>query len=297
MEETQLISAETMTPTLIPAGSHDEQVLEMWLYGKASSTQRKYRQQVGRLLEYVGKPLREITLADLQSFAESLVGLKANTIARYMAAVKSLLTFAHKMGYLAVNVGAVFQLPKFKDTLNERILSQGQVFEMIGSTTKQRNKVLLRLMYCSGARVSEITRLCWKDLVERPTANGGGGICTLYGKGGKTRTVLLSSDTWRVLMEWRSDTMEANDPVFRSNKGGSLSERQVLNIVRQAAKNAGLKEKPSPHWLRHAFASESLSRGAPISLVQRDLGHASVATTGKYLHARPSDGAGLYLGV
>ncbi len=53
----------------------------------------------------------------------------------------------------------------------------------------------------------------------------------------------------------------------------------------------------SAHWLRHAHASHSLERGAPIHLVQATLGHASIATTGRYLHARPSDTSARYLGV
>jgi len=52
---------------------------------------------------------------------------------------------------------------------------------------------------------------------------------------------------------------------------------------------AALDERPSPHWLRHAHATHALERGAAIHLVQATLGHASVATTGRYLHARPTD--------
>ena len=64
-----------------------------------------------------------------------------------------------------------------------------------------------------------------------------------------------------------------------------------------AAVAAGLGERPSPHWLRHAHATHALERGAPIHLVQATLGHASVATTGRYLHARPTDSSSRYLAV
>ncbi|GAA4247041.1 tyrosine-type recombinase/integrase [Azospirillum formosense] len=69
-------------------------------------------------------------------------------------------------------------------------------------------------------------------------------------------------------------TAAADAPLFRSRKGGALDPRL------------------SAHWLRHA-----LDRGAPIHLVQATLGHASVATTGRYLHARPSDSSARYLAV
>ena len=53
--------------------------------------------------------------------------------------------------------------------------------------------------------------------------------------------------------------------------------------------------KVSPHWLRHAHASHAMDRGAPVHLVKETLGHASVATTGRYLHARPTDSSSVYL--
>src|SRR2546428_5463414 len=81
-----------------------------------------------------------------------------------------------------------------------------------------------------------------------------------------------------------------NEPVFSSRKQhGHLDRSQVLRIVQTAAKRAGVVGKVSPHWMRHAHASHTLDRGAPLHLVQATLGHSSVATTGRYLHARPTE--------
>ena len=89
-----------------------------------------------------------------------------------------------------------------------------------------------------------------------------------------------------------------DDSVFRSPKGGGpLTSGQVWRIVKAAAERAGLGKAVSPHFLRHAHASHSLDRGAPIHLVQSTLGHASVATTGRYTHARPNESSGRYLAV
>ncbi len=68
-------------------------------------------------------------------------------------------------------------------------------------------------------------------------------------------------------------------------------------IVREAAHRVGIEGNVSPHWLRHSHASHSLERGAPIHLVQKTLGHSSIATTGRYLHANPADSSALYLGA
>ncbi|PSB24244.1 tyrosine-type recombinase/integrase [Chlorogloea sp. CCALA 695] len=75
---------------------------------------------------------------------------------------------------------------------------------------------------------------------------------------------------------------------------------QVNRIVKAAAKRVpGLEEtvaeNVSPHWLRHAHASHAMDRGAPVHLVKETLGHAKIATTERYLHARPTDSSSLYL--
>ena len=89
---------------------------------------------------------------------------------------------------------------------------------------------------------------------------------------------------------------KAADAIFPSRKGGgALDVSQVRRIVYGAARKAGLEQKVSPHWMRHAHASHALDRSAPIHLVQATLGHASVSTTGKYLHARPTESSSFYL--
>ncbi len=149
---------------------------------------------------------------------------------------------------------------------------------------------MLRLLYGAGLRVSELTALTWRDAQDR----GDSGQITVMGKGEKTRAILLSVDTWREL----SGLRDADDaPVFPSRNGGHLDPSQVRRIVKGAARRAGITAPVSPHWLRHAHASHALDRGCPIHLVQATLGHASVATTGRYLHARPTDSSSRYLAV
>ena len=70
--------------------------------------------------------------------------------------------------------------------------------------------------------------------------------------------------------------------------------REVTAGIRFLAR-AGIEKRVSPHWMRHAHASHALDRSAPIHLVQATLGHASVSTTGRYLHARPNESSSFYL--
>jgi integrase/recombinase XerD len=278
--------------TVHQAGN-DHQVLAMWLHGRPRTTQRAYTFEVQRMLAAAGKPLQRITLGDLQGYFSTLEPLAPASQARAVNAVKSLFAFAKKIGYLTFNPGAAIFSPKIKKNLAERILPEPQVHRLLALEPHPRNRVLLRLLYAAGGRVSEICNLKWRDVQPRDAA----GQITIFGKGGKTRTVLLSADTWQEIFGLRGES-EPDAPVFPSRKGqGHLHPSQAWRIVRAAAERAGIEGAVSPHWLRHAHASHALDRGCPIHLVQATLGHASVATTGKYLHARPDDSSARYLGV
>ena len=161
---------------------------------------------------------------------------------------------------------------------------------MIALEQMPRNRAILLTLYTGGFRVAELCSLKWSDLQNRDTA----GQITVFGKGAKTRTVLMPSSVWNAVQLLRNDAKE-NAPVFRSRKGGHLDESQVWRIVRKASKRAGIEKEVSCHWLRHAHASHALDRGAPIHLVQATLGHSSISTTGKYLHARPTESSSSYL--
>ena len=285
---------EMMEPLIeleVTLSSANERLLEMWLDGLSNHTVDSYRRYVGLFLDFVNKPLHLVTLADLQLWRRTLDYLAPSSQGTAMAAVKSLLSFGHRLGVLPTNVGIGVKSPKVKDTLNERILSESEVMAMISLETDQRNRVMLRLLYAGGLRVSELCALKWKDLIARNQS----GQVTVFGKGGKTRVVLLPPGVWQELSQLRGKS-RGEEPVLPSRQGGGhLDRSQVYRIVRAAAKQAGIEGKVSPHWLRHAHASHSLERGAPLHLVQATLGHSSVATTERYLHARPNDSSAMYL--
>ena len=274
----------------------DQQLITLWLKSHTSEhTRRAYTADVQRLLEHTGgKSLATTTLADLQGFAESLIDseLSASSRKRTINAIKSLLSFGQKIGYLPFNVGAALKAPKPKNTLAQRILTEAEVHAMIALTTKRRDQVLLRLLYASAGRVSEVCALTWQDA----QASGDSGQVTLFGKGDQTRAVLLSKATWQALTSLRGDA-KPTDPVFVSRKGGHLDESQAWRIVRAAARRAGITGNVSPHWLRHSHATHALDRGATATLVRDTLGHASLSTTSMYAHARPSDSSALHLAI
>jgi integrase/recombinase XerD len=276
-----------------PQARSDVQLIEIWLHGRSSHTRRAYAADVARFRAGAGKPLASVTLADLQTFADGLESLAPASRYRTLSAVKSLLAFGHRIGYLPFDVGRALRLPATRSRLAERILPEADVHRMLSLETGERNRAILLLLYASGVRVSELASLCWRDV----QPNGDGAQITVFGKGAKERAIQLPASVAALLAKLRG---EAGDdaPVFPSRKGRrALQPVAVLRIVRQAAARAGVQARVSPHWLRHAHASHALDRGAPIHLVQATLGHASITTTGRYLHARPKDSSSRFLAI
>ena len=276
-----MLNASTLTNT---------ELIDLWLHGKSANTVDGYRRYATRFFTSVGnKPLGEVTLMEFQLWQMSLKS-SDNSQRVAIGAIKSLFSFAKQLGVVSANLGVLVKSPKAKNRLAERILTQEEVHLLVDSTTNKRDRTLVRLLYFAGLRVSELCALKWRDL----KARGDGGQITVFGKGDKTRTVLVGKGVWRDIQELK-DNAKKDDPVFVSAKGGHLSRSMVFHIVKNAAKRAGLEGNVSPHWLRHSHASHSLDRGAPIHLLQKTLGHSSVAITEMYLHARPTDSSGLYL--
>jgi len=287
------------TISVVPAvlTADETALLAGWLHGRSPHSARAYSANIARFLAHVEKPLAAVTLADLQGYADSLAdaGLAPASQARMLAAVKSLLSFAHTTGYLPYNPGRGLRLPGVRGRLAERIPSEEDVLSLLAHEPNRRNHALIRLLYAAGLRLSEACAVCWRDIQPR----GNAGQVTVWGKGEKERAVLLTEGTWRELMALRPRDASPDAPVFRSRQGRPLSPSQAWRVVKAAAKRAGLASAPafSPHWLRHAHASHALDCGAPISLVRDGLGHASLATTSRYTHARPGDGSGRYLPI
>ena len=283
----------TTAPCPAPLGD-DQALIELWLHGRPETTRRAYAADAEALLTCLPVPLRRASLADLQAFAASLARLAPASRARRLAAVKSLFTFGHRVGHLPSDPARLLHLPKVKDVLAERILEESEVARLIALEPDRRNHALLRLLYVAGLRLSEAAALCWRDLRKR----GQGGQVTVFGKGGKTRVILLPASPWRELVALRGDAAD-EVAVFRSREGGGgpLSASQVHRVVKVAARRAGLSGAVSAHWLRHAHASHALDRGAPAHLVQATLGHDDLKTTGRYSHAKPTESSATYPAV
>ncbi len=139
-----------------------------------------------------------------------------------------------------------------------------------------RDGLLLRLLFESAVRVSELSRLDVPDV-----EFGERTLRIRQGKGAKDRLVLFTPDLGQLLQVHLSG--RAHGPLFASNRGTRLSVRRIQSIVKGAARRAGVHHKRiSPHTMRHTWATLARNAGLPLDTVQLLLGHESPRTTEIY---------------
>jgi len=275
----------------------DQHLISLWLVTerrRSERTRKEYARDIRFFQDHAGLLLREVSLSSLLDYQKSLSGLSFSTQARRMSSLKSLFAFGFKLGYLPVNVGKVVATPPIENKLSERILSEEELFRILSLETNPRNLLLLKLFYVSAGRISEVCALRWRNLQPRES----GGQITFFGKGGKTRVVLIPQNLWNDLQAQRPQNPTPEEvAVFLSQKHSPLSTSQAWRIVRAAALRAGVHKGVSPHWFRHAHISHALDNGAPIHLVSETAGHSNVSVTSRYTHARPGESSSSYLKI
>lgn len=264
-------------PTCSAAALGDAETIDLWLTGRPESTRRAYAADVRQFLGRAGKPIVELSPTDV---------IRAASGPRGTAAVKSLISFAAKVGAIEEDVGKVVRTPRVPRRLHERILTEDEVEQVVREAAPGRNRALVRLLYYGGLRVAEAVKLQWIDV--------GANVVHVVGKGNRSRSVWVPSSVVRELRTLRGKADNERTAVFKGRAGGHITVRQARRVVCYAGLEA-LGRSISPHVLRHSHATNALERGAPIHVVQHTLGHASVATCGAYLHVRPGSGSAEYL--
>jgi site-specific recombinase XerD len=153
------------------------------------------------------------------------------------------------------------------------------------TATGWRDYTLLLFLYNCGARVSEAADVTWNDLQLEPPRQ-----VRLHGKGRKERLLPLWRDTANALRRLRGMSQPDDEPhVFRNRHGQPLTRDGIAYILRKHV-TAAAKTRPTlarqritPHVLRHSCAVGLLQSGTDVTVIRDYLGHASIATTGRYL--------------
>lgn len=288
----ELVTTTNPAPITTSADS-DSMLIALFINTKRSpNTRVQYDHSAAMLCEFVDGPLDAITLQDAVDYHTWLKGQYSSphSVKLHINVAKALCAFGVKLNYLRTNVFAVIKPDATPEVTHKRILSEEQVLKLIDAPARQRDKLLLRLIYAAGLRVSEVCGLVWGDLLLN------GVLHIRQGKGQKERFVTLSNGMIDRLTAHRGQA-GPDAPIFLSQKGSRLDASQVHRIVKAAATAAGISGDASAHWLRHSHASHSLDRGASLVTVRDTLGHSSIATTNKYLHSKRQDSSALHLAV
>jgi integrase/recombinase XerD len=275
----------------------DLDLIAVWLKSHTDGsphTLRAYERIGSRFaaaLTAAGSSLKRATVEDVQSALEAMrtkadgSGSSAATLNTYVAAVKALLGFAHKVGFTRFNAAPLIKLKKAPRKIAQRLLSQVELHLLLRAARSSRDRLMLEVAYFGALRVSELASLTWSQVIPRET---GEAQLAIVGKGDKPRNILIPADLASALREMRGDA-----PAF--SRVFPITERRINYIVKSTAKRAGVNAAVSAHWMRHAHASHAIDEGAPITLVSQTLGHADLKTTSIYAHARPNDSSSRYL--
>ena len=179
--------------------------------------------------------------------------------------------------------------PASVDHREVQYLTQDEVVALIATTDKpcakgRRDRVILLLLYNTGARVQEIVDLNIGDIQEQPI-----GFVRLQGKGRKQRTCPLWPRTIAAVRRMLNDRTSTSpeQPLFLSARGRRLSRSGITYILRRAQKNCALQpehaKRLSPHVIRHTTAMHLLESGTDITTIAAWLGHSQLETTHNYV--------------
>jgi len=266
-------------------------LVEQWLDLHHGKTRVTYQNTIRKFTGTVPDNVTQIQLRHVRDWLDSL-NTADTTKVKHLNILKAFFSYVIGLEPPPIKRSPIpkqFKLPTPKDTLVERILTREEVDALIEHERDLRNRLILKTLYLTGIRVSELCGLRWKDVI----SNRDSGQISVYGKGGKTRRIRVPVGLWLELSAFKGDVRK-DAPVFASAAGLPLAPSNIHRVVKRAAKAAGLDNAldVSPHWLRHSHATHALDAGVPVHLVQATLGHESLDTTSKYLHISPEKSSG-----
>jgi len=223
--------------------------------------------------------------AAVTSFVYRLHGeCRKVSIARKLSAIRSFFRFLIRKGLAASNPAELVATPKAEKYLpavltgeEAKSLVEAPALKKEGAGDNRnalRDLAILEVLYSSGIRVSELTGLDMKDI---DLTNG---TLKVLGKGGKERIAYLgdyAKSSLRAYIGGRS-----HGPVFVGKGQGRITPRTIQRLVKIYTASSGITKDPTPHALRHSFATHLLDAGADLRSIQELLGHAKLSTTQRY---------------
>ena len=219
------------------------------------------------------------------------LGQQPRSVARKLAALKSLFKYLHREGFVSLNIAAYVHTPKLPSVIPS-YLSENQIVAVLDKLGKsdgwmgKRDLAIVELFYSTGMRVSELAGLTPGDL------NREKGTITVLGKGSKQRVIPVGQYAWDALENYQFAAKHKfgeraiDQPIFLGKNGVALAQNGIRLRVKRAIKAIAELKKMSPHVLRHTFATHLLNAGADLVALKDLLGHANLSTTQVYTHVQ-----------
>ena len=235
------------------------------------------------------KKISLVTTNDIRSYINHLSDIndKDKTISRKIVSIRTFFDYLMKNNIININPCEKIESPKIKKTL-PKTLSEEDINKLLSINAKTaleyRNKAMIELMYAAGLRVSELVDLEINNIDFKEC------FVRVYGKGKKERIVPLADNTLELLNtyinEYRPSLLKGylTDKVFISSYGKGITRQGFFKILKNVAKEVGIKKDFSPHTLRHSFATHLLMHGADLRSIGELLGHENIKTTQIYTH-------------
>ena len=258
--------------------------------GYSEHTVEAYGRDLGQFMDFMAlkevglTPAAALSKASLRLFTYHIKeeGLKARSVARKIASLKSLCRYCVKQRILSVNPSKALATPKMDKPLPVFLTTaQAETLEDVTAADNARDRAIVEFFYGAGIRLSELHGLAVGDIDKNNMT------VRVMGKGRKERIVPLTKqalDAMEEYLQTRPNGVGIQDAIFVNKKGERLSRRQIERIVENSLSQVSLQKKKSPHVLRHSFATHLLDSGADIRAVKELLGHSSLATTQVYTH-------------
>lgn len=195
-----------------------------------------------------------------------------NLSAKSISLIKAALLF-----YYNEILGKKFEIktPKIKKT-TPVVLTKQEIDTLFSAVTNIKHKLILKLYYSSGLRLSEATHLRKKDLDFNENV-----IWIRNGKGGKDRMSILSKSL-SIELENYCQYKNKDDFVFTNKNGDPIGERIIQYAMQKAKDKSKIQKDVHIHSLRHSFATHLLESGVDIRKIQELLGHSDLSTTQIY---------------
>jgi integrase/recombinase XerC len=257
----------------------------------SAHTIKAYSGDLETFVQYVGpRKLRDLDHIAIRGFLSHLYerGLSKTSVARSLAAVRSLFRWLAQEGIVEQNPAALVSTPKLPrklprvPTMEEmNSVLDGEMPEI--ASFPERDRLMLELLYGCGIRNSELVDISLDDV------RISDGAILIRGKGKKERYVPFGDAVKSALAAYlpsRQSVMaqarKTSSALLINQRGGRLTTRSVGRIVKKIAVAKGLSPDVHPHTLRHAFGTHMLEEGADLRAIQELLGHERLSTTQRY---------------